>query len=54
MSQSTVIRNAQLVNEGLVTESDILLKNGRIISVSRASRTRVISIQSRGRPSPEA
>lgn len=34
MSQSTVIRNAQLVNEGLVTESDILLKNGRIEKIA--------------------
>jgi len=30
MSQTTVIRNAQLVNEGQITESDVLLKNGRI------------------------
>jgi dihydroorotase len=30
MSRSTVIKNAQLVNEGRVTESDVLVKDGRI------------------------
>jgi dihydroorotase len=30
MSQTTVIRNAQLVNEGQIIESDVLLKHGRI------------------------
>ena len=30
MSQTTVIRQAQLVNEGRIIESDVLLKNGRI------------------------
>jgi len=30
MNKSTVIRNAQLVNEGQVTEVDVLLKSGRI------------------------
>ena len=30
MNKTTVIRNAQLVNEGQITESDVLLKNGRI------------------------
>ncbi len=34
MSQTTVIRNAQLVNEGQITESDILLKNGRIEKIA--------------------
>ena len=34
MSQTTVIRNAQLVNEGHITESDILLKNGRIEKIA--------------------
>ena len=34
MNKSTVIRNAQLVNEGQVTESDILLKNGRIEKIA--------------------
>jgi dihydroorotase len=34
MSQTTVIRNAQLVNEGRITESDILLKNGRIEKIA--------------------
>ena len=36
MSQTTVIRNAQLVNEGLIVESDILLKNGRIEKIAPA------------------
>jgi len=30
MNKTTVIRNALLVNEGATTESDVLLKNGRI------------------------
>jgi len=30
MNQSTVIRNARLVNEGEIIESDVLLKDGRI------------------------
>jgi dihydroorotase len=34
MSQTTVIRNAQLVNEGQVTETDVLLKNGRIEKIA--------------------
>jgi dihydroorotase len=34
MSQTTVIRNAQLVNEGQVTESDVWLKNGRIEKIA--------------------
>ena len=34
MSQSTVIRNAQLVNEGQITQSDVLLKNGRIEKIA--------------------
>ncbi len=34
MSKTTVIRNAQLVNEGLITESDVLLKNGRIEKIA--------------------
>ncbi len=35
MSQITVIRNAKLVNEGQITESDLLLKNGRIEKIAR-------------------
>jgi len=34
MSQTTVIRNAQLVNEGQITQSDVLLKNGRIEKIA--------------------
>jgi len=34
MSQTTLIRNAQLVNEGQITESDVLLKNGRIEKIA--------------------
>jgi dihydroorotase len=34
MNKATVIRNAQLVNEGQITESDILLKNGRIEKIA--------------------
>lgn len=34
MSQTTVIRNAKLVNEGQVTESDVLLKGGRIEKIA--------------------
>jgi len=34
MSQTTVIRNAQLVNEGRISESDILLKDGRIEKIA--------------------
>ena len=34
MNKSTVIRNAQLVNEGQVTESDVLLKGGRIEKIA--------------------
>jgi dihydroorotase len=34
MSQTTVIRNARLVNEGQITESDVLLKNGRIEKIA--------------------
>jgi dihydroorotase len=34
MNQSTVIRNARLVNEGTITESDILLKAGRIEKIA--------------------
>jgi len=34
MSQTTVIRNAQLVNEGQTFESDVLLKNGRIEKIA--------------------
>lgn len=36
MSATTVIRNARLVNEGQVVESDVLLKNGRIEKISNA------------------
>ena len=36
MSEATVIRNAQLVNEGQVTESDVLLKNGRIEKIANS------------------
>ncbi|MGB5487210.1 MAG: dihydroorotase [Lysobacterales bacterium] len=35
MNKSTVIRNARLVNEGQVTESDVLLKNGRIEKIAK-------------------
>ncbi|MDX2428916.1 MAG: dihydroorotase [Xanthomonadales bacterium] len=34
MNKSTVIRNAQLVNEGQVTEADVLLKGGRIEKIA--------------------
>ena len=34
MSQITVIKNAQLVNEGRIIESDVLLKNGRIEKIA--------------------
>ena len=34
MSQTTVIRNAKLVNEGQLSESDVLLKNGRIEKIA--------------------
>jgi dihydroorotase len=34
MNNPTVIRNARLVNEGQVTESDVLLKNGRIEKIA--------------------
>ena len=34
MSKTTVIRNAQLVNEGQVTESDVLIKGGRIEKIA--------------------
>ncbi len=36
MPQTTVIHNAQLVNEGQTTESDILLKNGRIERIANS------------------
>jgi len=36
MSKTTVIRNARLVNEGQVTESDVLLKNGRIEKIANS------------------
>jgi len=38
MSQTTVIRNALLVNEGQITESDVLLKNGRIETIAAEIR----------------
>ena len=38
MSQTTVIRNAQLVNEGRITESDVLLKGGRIEKIAAGIR----------------
>ena len=34
MNKSTVIRNARLVNEGQITEPDVLLKNGRIEKIA--------------------
>ncbi|MGA9572450.1 MAG: dihydroorotase, partial [Lysobacterales bacterium] len=34
MSKTTVIRNAKLVNEGQITETDVLLKNGRIEKIA--------------------
>ena len=34
MNNPTVIRNARLVNEGQITESDVLLKNGRIEKIA--------------------
>ncbi len=34
MSQTTVIRNALLVNEGQISESDVLLRNGRIEKIA--------------------
>jgi len=36
MSQTTVIHNARLVNEGQITESDVLLKNGRIEKIANS------------------
>jgi dihydroorotase len=39
MSQTTVIRNAQLVNEGEITESDVLLKDGRIEKIAGSIQT---------------
>ena len=39
MSQTTVIRNAKLVNEGQVTESDVLLKGGRIEKIASDIQT---------------
>ncbi len=38
MSQATVIRNALLVNEGSICESDVLLENGRIEKIGSAIR----------------
>lgn len=34
MNSSTVIRNARLVNEGVILETDVLLKNGRIEKIA--------------------
>jgi dihydroorotase len=34
MSKTTIIRNARLVNEGEILESDVLLKNGRIEKIA--------------------
>jgi len=34
MKKTTVIRNARLVNEGVITESDVLLKAGRIEKIA--------------------
>lgn len=34
MNRTTVIRNAQLVNEGQVSEADVLLRNGRIDKIA--------------------
>ncbi len=34
MNKPTVIRNARLVNEGKITETDILLKDGRIEKIA--------------------
>lgn len=39
MSQTTVIRNARLVNEGQITESDVLLKDGRIEKIAGSIQT---------------
>jgi dihydroorotase len=36
MNQTTVIRNARLVNEGEIVESDVLLKDGRIEKIATA------------------
>jgi dihydroorotase len=36
MNQSTVIRNARLVNEGEILESDLLVKNGRIAKIANS------------------
>jgi dihydroorotase len=38
MNKSTVIRNARIVNEGEILESDILLKNGRIEKIANDMR----------------
>lgn len=35
MSEITIIRNAKVVNEGLITESDVLLKSGRIEKIAK-------------------
>jgi len=34
MNKTTIIRNARLVNEGQITESDVLLKDGRIEKIA--------------------
>ena len=34
MSKTTVIQNAQMVNEGEITDTDVLLKNGRIEKIA--------------------
>jgi dihydroorotase len=39
MSQTTVIRNARLVNEGEILETDVLLKNGRIETIASGIAT---------------
>jgi len=38
MSQTTLICNARLVNEGKIVEADVLLKNGRIEKIASAMR----------------
>jgi dihydroorotase len=51
MKKTTVIRNARLVNEGEIIESDILLKNGRIekIAASLQAPTGAEVIDANGR-----
>ena len=48
MSETTLIKDCTIVNEGVVKESDLLIKNGRIEKIASGLSTDGITIDGSG------